>query len=602
MDIMPMELIEAGSNTPLVAPPTATSVTPWVGLCRMLLALLAVPALADAAPPSLDQLDRAPLHTLQVAIEKSAGEAQAGAPLRFATEVPVTFGVQDGAWDSPASGVARWRLRVSSEGARSLSFRLQDLHLPPGAELWVFDRQGRDIQGPLQGDQQGTVWSPLVRGAEALIEANMPADQREAFSVAATQVFHGYRDLAGRSWPLDPVSGSGNGASGACQIDVACSAAEAWQPQSRATVLLVIAGTTICSGTLVNNARQDDRPLILTANHCGITDANVDSTLAYFNVHRSACGSGAYGSLMQNLRGKSLLTRARAGIGADHALFELMDKPPADFNAYYAGYDISGAVPTSGAGTHHPSGDDKKFSRYTAPAYAASEVCIGTNCGLLGDGFRIDAWSVIWAAGATEGGSSGSALWNQDGRLVGVLSGGHAQCVAAGINNGGVDYYARLDTVWTQPGAGLLGGPTLKQVLDPQNSGCPQVPGKAPGTANALNCTSTEAPSTGEPEPEPEPVPEPAPAPEPEPEPEPTPDPTPEPTPAPVPGPEAPPGGDVGTSGSGGGGSAGWALLLSMLLLGLARRASSQSLNHPAQTTASRAQRRFPVEKMFQKR
>lgn len=522
----------------------------------MALLLLGLPLCAQAAPPSMDRLDSAPLHTLRTAIDKAASDRQFGAPLRFATEVPVTLGIGDGAWDSPAPGVARWRLRVSSDGARSLSFRLQDLHLPPGAELWVFDRQGRDIQGPLQGDRQGTVWTPLVRGHEALIEASMPESQREAFSVVTAQAFVGYRSLAGRSWPLDPVSGTGNGASGACQIDVACSAAEAWQPQVQATVLLVIAGTTICSGTLVNNARQDDRPLILTANHCGVTDANVDSTLAYFNVHRSTCNGGSYGSLMQNLRGKSLLTRARAGSGADHALFELVDKPPPAFNVYYAGYDISGAVPTSGAGTHHPAGDDKKISRYTAPAYVTSDICIGSNCGLLGDGFRINAWSVVWGQGATEGGSSGSALWNQDGSLVGVLSGGHAQCVAAGINNGGVDYYARLDTVWTEPGAGLLGGPSLKQVLDAQNSGCLQVPGKAPGAANALNCTSTETPSSGTPEPEPEPEPEP---------------PAPPPAPIPTPIPEMPPDIDTGTSSSGGG-SFGWSLLLPMFLFCLTRK------------------------------
>ncbi|THD02560.1 hypothetical protein B1810_13465 [Panacagrimonas perspica] len=459
--------------------------------------LFALPRFAMATPPTLDSRDSVPVVQLSPVVVKSLIEARKEDGLTFAVGTPVMADASAGTWDEPAPGRARWRLRIGSDGAHSLSFELRQLTLPPNAQLWVYDRDGHDMQGPIVAASTGSTWLPLVRSNEALIEANMPTEEREDFAIVIERAFHGFADVSGRSWPLDPSSGTGNGASGACNVDVACSAGDAWHPQSRATVMLTIAGTTLCSGTLVNNAQQDDRPLVLTANHCGINDLNVTSTIVYFNVQRGACAGGTWGAMLQNLRGKTLLTNSRLGSNSDFALIELASKPPSSFNAYYSGFDISGAVPTSGVGIHHPSGDDKKLSRFTSPASAASGVCIGSHCGeLLSDGFKINAWATNWSKGTTESGSSGSALWNQDGYLVGTLSGGRSECTSTTSNNGGTDYYARLDTAWTQPGANLLSPLSLKSVLDPQNTGCSRVGGKNPGVAAAAACSSSTPPTT----------------------------------------------------------------------------------------------------------
>lgn len=459
--------------------------------------LLTLPWSAACALPALDRLGSERAVRLSPNLIKAALVAAKHEPLQIAVGAALQADTSTGTWDETADGNARWRLRVISEAARSLSFEFSRLQLPPGAELWVYDPQGRDLQGPITATGSGGAWSPLVRGQEAVIEATMPPAQRAQFHLTLARAFHGYSDLSGRSFPYDPASGTGNGSAGACNVDVACSDGAGWQPQARSTVMLMIAGTTLCSGTLINNARQDDRPLVLTANHCGINALNVESTYAYFNVQRAGCASGGYGDLMQNLRGRTLLTSAGLGSGSDFSLFELASEPPAYFNAYYSGFDASGAVPTSGVGIHHPSGDDKKLSRYTSPAAAQSGICIGSSCALLGDGFRIDAWAVNWSKGTTEGGSSGSALWNSQGHLVGTLSGGTSQCASAVSNNGGTDYYARLDSAWTQPG-GLLLGASLKSVLDPADGDCLTVAGKSPGDAAPLICTS---PSTTMPPP-----------------------------------------------------------------------------------------------------
>jgi len=461
-----------------------------------LLVLLGLPTLASARPPQFDRLDRAAQFRLSLIEIKSRISQAKHEALRFAVDAPVMADTASGSWDEPESGIARWRLRVASSGARSLSFELRHLQLPADAELWIYDRDGHDVQGPITTSTTGSLWTPLVRGEEAVIEATMPASAREQFSVLVAEAFHAYRELSPRSFSYDAGTDTGNDASGICNVDVACSTGDAWRPQIRSTVLLTIGGTTLCSGTLINNALQDDRALILTANHCGVTDANIGSTIAYFNVERSSCDSGSFGSVTQNIRGKSLLSSTRANTDTDFALFELVNKPPSSYKVYYSGFDIGGAVPTSGVGIHHPSGDDKKISRYTTPATAEPEVCIGTRCGpLLSTGFEISAWAVVWSRGTTEGGSSGSGLWNQNGALIGTLSGGTGQCTSATTNNGEADYYARLDVAWTQSGSNAF-GTSLKAILDPQNSGCTSFTGKEPGTASALNCLSGTGSST----------------------------------------------------------------------------------------------------------
>ena len=75
-----------------------------------------------------------------------------------------------------------------------------------------------------------------------------------------------------------------------------------------------------------------------------------------------------------------------------------------------------------------------------------------------------------WDLGATEGGSSGSPLFDQHHRIVGQLHGGQAAC-----GNDDPDWYGRLFTSWT--GDGTAGG-RLSDWLDPLNSGLVTLDGR----------------------------------------------------------------------------------------------------------------------------
>ena len=66
----------------------------------------------------------------------------------------------------------------------------------------------------------------------------------------------------------------------------------------------------------------------------------------------------------------------------------------------------------------------------------------------------------------TEGGSSGSALFDNNGRIIGQLFGGAASC--SGTNdNGLIDFYGRFGVSWDNGGTAAT---QLKDWLDPGNN------------------------------------------------------------------------------------------------------------------------------------
>ena len=78
------------------------------------------------------------------------------------------------------------------------------------------------------------------------------------------------------------------------------------------------------------------------------------------------------------------------------ALIELSSTPPASWGVEYAGWDATGATPTSAVGIHHPSGDVKKICfEENSPYY---DVTGGAQVW----------WIDQWELGVTEPGSSGS--------------------------------------------------------------------------------------------------------------------------------------------------------------------------------------------------
>lgn len=154
--------------------------------------------------------------------------------------------------------------------------------------------------------------------------------------------------------------------------------------------------------------------------------------------------------------------------GSDYLLVELNATPPTNYNVYYNGWNANNTASASGVGIHHPAGGRKKISTYTSALASAT----------YGGTVANTHWRVVWAAtanghGVTEGGSSGSPIFNSSGLIVGTLTGGSSYCTAPTSP----DFYGKMSYHWTSNSAGQQ----LKSFLDPGNTG-------------ALTLTGTYAP------------------------------------------------------------------------------------------------------------
>jgi hypothetical protein len=158
---------------------------------------------------------------------------------------------------------------------------------------------------------------------------------------------------------------------------------------------------------------------------------------------------------------KVAASRKGSALGSDFYLLKLNNDVPKNYYSYFEGWTAEDQASASGVGIHHPQGDLKKISTYTQPTVTASwESTPNTH------------WKVGWVPtanghGVTEGGSSGSPLFNESGYMVGTLTGGESSCDS--ISRTKPDFYGKMSYHWTSNGdTDTL---QLKPWLDPDNTG-----------------------------------------------------------------------------------------------------------------------------------
>jgi hypothetical protein len=393
----------------------------------------------------------------------AAGSTGSAAPFRVAEALPVrlTF-ANDGTRETLPDGGTLWRLRVSSPGAIFLSFNLRDVALPPGAEMRFYSVERAYQDGPYTAainNADRVFTSPAIPGDSAMIEVYLPASVPFQPTLSVASISHGYRDFNRFARVpfrngLRPSLESATGALGACEVDVNCSSGSAWQADKRA-VARTYDGRYLCTGALINNARQDCKNYFLTANHCVSRSQTASGMVFYWNYENSTCG-GNNASAGQTTTGSTL--RA-TNSSSDFTLLELTSTPPAAFNVYYGGFNRAATAPSSGVAIHHPTGAAKKISFENNALQDGG----GFSGGWGGTHWRVTGWDV----GTTEGGSSGCPLFNSSHQIVGQLHGGTADC------SGGWDEFGKLASSW---------GGGLSSWLDPDATGLTSIGGKESST------------------------------------------------------------------------------------------------------------------------
>ncbi len=392
---------------------------------------------------------------------------------RFAEPIEVSINpATDGHWEQLANGNSLWRLRIRSKNAKSLNLGFTKYLMPAGGSLILYSPDYQTVMGPFtpaDNEEHEQLWTPVLPGEELVIEVQVPTHSQSALQLELKYVNHdfvGFADLA----------------SGSCNLDVICGGADGWaivdhyRDIIQSVAVISTGGTTFCTGFLVNNARQDCTPYFMTANHCGITAGQAPSLVTYWNFQNSTCrqpnspGSGGNGNgLLNDFNTGSVLRATNAN--SDFTLVELDDPISETAEAFFAGWSAEDFAPMDTViGIHHPNTDEKRISFEFDPTYIADYNSTTPNPN------STHITIADWDVGTTEGGSSGSPLFNNQHRVVGQLHGGFAAC-----GNNLNDSYGWFHTSWTGGGAP---NNSLKPWLDPDNTGIIVLDGRA-----ALQCS-----------------------------------------------------------------------------------------------------------------
>lgn len=383
-----------------------------------------------------------PQDIAQLRAEDEVNDQYKDIPFRFGANIPVQFTLEDGEWYD-VNGDSVWQMGISSPGAKSINFIFSTFNIPVGARLFVYNEEKTEYLGSFTHENMqphGGLGVSLLHGDKIVLEYFEPAKVAGQGVLEIEQVTHGYRGIAEQ---VQDLARGPFGNSGSCNINVACEEGIGWEDQIRSVAVIVVGGNGICTGSLVNNTAEDGTPYFLTANHC--VGGSVANWVFYFN-HESLTCQGSDGATNESISGAQL--RA-SNSGSDFALLELNSEPPSSFDVFYNGWDRTGNDPTATTCIHHPGGDIKKITHDFDGAYQSVDNGAQT--------WFIDQWE----EGTTEPGSSGSPLYDQNGRVIGQLYGGAASCT-----NDSYDFYGRFDVSWD----GSSANNRLRDWLDPQGS------------------------------------------------------------------------------------------------------------------------------------
>jgi hypothetical protein len=355
---------------------------------------------------------------------------------RFAETFAVNLNASSqGVWEDLPDGGRLWRLSISSPGAMNMNLIFGDIYLPKGSKMFIYDKNKTQIIGAFSSHnnkESRSLATALIYDDYLTVEYYEPAKSLGQGTLEISQVAHGYRGWDDNMSRIDE--------SGSCQVNINCSPEGdgIWQDNKKGVARIVINGAGLCTGSLVNNTDQDCTPYFLTAHHCiegtydAITapDANI---VFYWNYERTACANTGSAPLDQTSSGATVVANDSP---SDFALLSIDGTNPSDdYDVYFNGWDRSGNTGVGGKGIHHPSGDIKKIATHSVSPTSDNNF-----------------WRLFWDATAnghsvTEGGSSGSPLFRDNGRVIGQLLGGSALNCSDPANDVGV--YGKISVSWT---------------------------------------------------------------------------------------------------------------------------------------------------------
>ncbi|MEE1899889.1 T9SS type A sorting domain-containing protein [Flavobacterium rakeshii] len=406
--------------------------------------------------------------------EDEVNDKRKDIPYRFGYEFLVDYNLANsGSWQTLDNGDRIWRIRFYSEGAKSMNFVFSDFYMPEGASLCLYSNDRKDVLGAYdekQNNPERVLGTWLVTGDDIWLEYYEPKAQKNKGKLELYKLIHGYRTSNDILKNTNDLGSAGN-----CHYDVNCtmgSGIDDLKDINKKSVAMIIVGGGLCTGALINNTNNDGTPYFLTANHCYQSSGGTSSPSGWafrFNWISTSPSCATYGGSISNsdfhtVSGAQLKANR---IGSDFCLVQITGPIDPNWGLIYAGWDRSVTAPTKTFGIHHPAGDIMKVSLdNNTPSSTVTQVQS------YGD---VQVWEIAsWDKGVTEGGSSGSPLFDNNGRIRGQLLGGDSECnlntqtwETTTQSNGLGDVYGRFNVSWNTGGSSSS---RLKDWLDPSGT------------------------------------------------------------------------------------------------------------------------------------
>lgn len=411
---------------------------------------------------------------------------------------------EDGTIIVANDGTKIWRVKVVLPQSLGLGFYFDKYKLPQGVEMFLYNENRRHVKGTYTSEDNNddlTLGTGPVQGHIAYLELNIQPDVNidniELHVENIGSYFRGalpeFRYYADGDEPsvigaYDHVFFKG---SSTCMINAKCSEGNGFENQRKATVhtIIEVSGYLYtCSGTMINkigNSTSSCTKYLLTASHCEPDNRKSGTRFSSqyiirFNNESSTCMNPPNPPNAREITGVNFVARSNydddlpaSYIKADFLLLEITKTIPNSWDVVLNGWKanlptITVTSPDKILGFHHPGGDIKKVSY-------ASKI---TNYALGAPGTH---WNMQTDVGYAAQGSSGSGLFDHQGRLIGIASVstgvGPSSCKTAadGSPAPSTSYdlsYSKFSYCWLNPGdGGTLANTQLKPWLDPGSSG-----------------------------------------------------------------------------------------------------------------------------------
>jgi hypothetical protein len=410
----------------------------------------------------------------QIMLEDDEREKN-GELYRIGRSIPSNINpIFSGEWKINNDGSRTWNLRVKATGAEALSFLFSKFELYGQTTFEIRNTDGYIVHKPMTAEDvmsHKMQNAALCFGDDLVLILNEPANT-QASDISIDRVIYNYRSTG------NPNATKIN-ESDPCEVNINCSpVGDSWQDEKDGVArIYIVEGNSAgwCTGSLINNTAQDCKPYFLTALHCGVNTSanNMNNWRFYFRYESPNCNNpNSAGSLDDHyVTGCLRIADSDDGggnSGSDFLLVKLGNNnnetsvvntlKSSSFSGYWNGWKAATSSTQGGAGIHHPAGDIKKISTFNGTTQSTSWGSAGGS-----------HWQMSWSSnsnghGVTEGGSSGSPLFNNSGLIVGTLTGGSSFC----NNPTSPDLYGKMSYHWTSNGT--ANNERLKPWLDPTNS------------------------------------------------------------------------------------------------------------------------------------